>query len=923
MKNIIPQKRINYFQYLITGLLLVASFVARSQTPAPTGSTDQYFCSATSWLNAGFTQPGDTFEELYIYGENLTFYEDNGGVLGNVIANPSTFVLVDGATYYVTQTINGLESSPLTITVEDRECGCFKNPDFETYNGQSDDSDYTIYHQENEDGYNTCSGSIIGLTPVGFSNVNATADGTAGALVGSGNDPKQSNISTTNASNPNSNYSFRLNDPTSGNDVAHMEKDFVAGEVISFSYAFVFEDQNHDPQEQPYVNIAIYDGNGDLFAQRCVITTPSDCILVNGTGIVLYSDWTCMKINTLDIIGGKAKLVVTAADCVYVAHPGYIYMDDFFVGDDEASLCDDPSFGYVAMEEFTASSTALDCVVELDSSLESCGANVDSSLPFPIEVCGTVKEPISNTNPASVQDLTIDLTKNGVLIGSLSNPVFNGDQFCFTITESDINISDAYGIIEISTSVEFSLDCGSPYVIESSDKAELDICPTAQCVSPLQTCDDIGTGFGTFDLTSADAGIRGTDWTAADVDIFYYPSEIDAVGETNVISSPSAYTNVTPYSDVVYARLEWHPAGTTTSCYYIMTIDLNVFVEPVLNLPSEVVICGSSQASVPLIATPQNIADLTDVSYSWRFNGDLLAFSGSYYEATEPGVYEITVGEANCPITKTVNVISIDYDIDLGADPLQLCGNGSTNLTATIIDNGSVPALDPALLSYTWSTGETTQTIEVGQSGVYTVEVDYNGECMQQESVDVVVATLPELNPLSDFEMCTTDVVDVTVTVNNLADNEVEFVWYKDGQVLANETSSTISVSDEGIYKVEVNEIGYGFCFTSEEFTADFYDNADCVISQGLSPDSPDGLNDFLDLKFLSERSGVENLKVYNRYGRIVFEKDDYVNSFAGVDNDGNDLKTGTYYYVIELRNEDPVFGKSVKGWVYINRSAN
>ena len=63
------------------------------QTPVPTGNATQYFCSSASWLNAGFTDPGDTFEELYLYGENLIFYPDDGTGnpdTANPIANPST-----------------------------------------------------------------------------------------------------------------------------------------------------------------------------------------------------------------------------------------------------------------------------------------------------------------------------------------------------------------------------------------------------------------------------------------------------------------------------------------------------------------------------------------------------------------------------------------------------------------------------------------------------------------------------------------------------------------------------------------------------------------------------------------------------------------------------------------------------------------
>lgn len=931
MMSKLPQKKNIMYQLAVFSLLYMifplASF-GQTQPPAPAGNSDQYFCSSTSWMNAGYTKSGDTFEELYINGENLTFYEDNGGSPGNVISNPSTYVLVDGATYYVTQTVNGVESTPLTITVTDRECGCLKNPDFETFDGQPSSEDYTFYHQDVDDGYKTCGGSIDGLTPTAMSTtIDDTSNGSVASFVTPGQDPNVNVVSRTNNNNSYSKYAMRLNDPNTGLDVSHMEKDFVAGEVFSFSYAFVLDNGSgvHEYQHQPYVNIALYDGNGDLFAQRCVITRESDCILIEQSGSdFLYTTWSCIQINTLDIIGGQAKLVVSAADCVDSIHEGYFYMDDFFVGDNVNSPCEDPGFGYIAMEDFTASSSSLDCVVNLQSTQQSCGADVNTSLPFPIEVCGSVTEPISNTNPASIQDLSLNITRNGNLIGSVSNPVISGDQFCFTIYESDINVADAYGALEISTEVAFNLDCGDPYTIQISDSAELDICPTAGCVDPLETCDVTGTGIGDFNLDNTSAQIRGTEWTTADVDISYYKSEDDAIEEDGVISSTGSYNNTNPYSETLYARLDWHPQGTTTSCFYIMTVDLNVYELPDVNTPDRLFGCGEGPLNLPIIATPTNITNLTDVTYTWRKNGQLLAHSGSFYRATEPGTYEVTVDEQNCSVTRVIEVEQIDFDIDLGdEDPIQLCGDAtSTTLTANIIDN-STPAIDEANLNYLWNTGETTQSIEVSDSGVYTVEVDYDGDCLEQESIDVIIATEPDIEPLADFQMCTDDAVEVTATVNNLSETEVEFVWYRDGQVLPAETNATISVTEDGTYRVEVNEIGYDFCSQSQEFTAEYYDNADCVITQGLSPDVTVGQNDCLDLKFLADRTGITNIKLYSRYGRLVYDENDYVDGFCGQDMDGDVLPTGTYYYVLVLDAEDPIFEKVKKGWIYINREAN
>jgi hypothetical protein len=73
-------------------------------TPAPalpTGDSAQNFVA------------GETLADLDVTGQNLIWYSDAGGT----IVIPDTTLLVDGTTYYVSQTVGGCESELLAITV--------------------------------------------------------------------------------------------------------------------------------------------------------------------------------------------------------------------------------------------------------------------------------------------------------------------------------------------------------------------------------------------------------------------------------------------------------------------------------------------------------------------------------------------------------------------------------------------------------------------------------------------------------------------------------------------------------------------------------------------------------------------------------------------------------------------------------------
>ncbi|AEH00343.1 gliding motility-associated C-terminal domain-containing protein [Lacinutrix sp. 5H-3-7-4] len=90
------------------------------------------------------------------------------------------------------------------------------------------------------------------------------------------------------------------------------------------------------------------------------------------------------------------------------------------------------------------------------------------------------------------------------------------------------------------------------------------------------------------------------------------------------------------------------------------------------------------------------------------------------------------------------------------------------------------------------------------------------------------------------------------------------------------------------------------------------------TVYSGVSPNG-DGLNDVFVIE------GIElfnnELKIFNRWGRIVYDAKNYKNTFNGVSNkkvigsQGNKLPVGTYFYVLEL----PLDNKTYSGWIYLN----
>ena len=72
--------------------------------------------------------------------------------------------------------------------------------------------------------------------------------------------------------------------------------------------------------------------------------------------------------------------------------------------------------------------------------------------------------------------------------------------------------------------------------------------------------------------------------------------------------------------------------------------------------------------------------------------------------------------------------------------------------------------------------------------------------------------------------------------------------------------------------------------------------NLDCMVPDVISPNG-DGLNDLFKIECADFKS--VNLKIFNRWGDLVFEADNYNNDWGG-EHDGADLPPGPYYYIFE-----------------------
>lgn len=132
---------------------------------------------------------------------------------------------------------------------------------------------------------------------------------------------------------------------------------------------------------------------------------------------------------------------------------------------------------------------------------------------------------------------------------------------------------------------------------------------------------------------------------------------------------------------------------------------------------------------------------------------------------------------------------------------------------------------------------------------------------------------------------------------------EVTYEWFNaSGNSLG--TNPSVIIATAGEYTVILSSED---CETTQTVNiSSIY----CDIPKGISPDG-DGKNDFFDLSNYE----VDHLKIFNRYGMVVYEMDHYQKEWGGYSDSGKELPDATYYYYIRFQN-----GESKTGWVYLNR---
>jgi gliding motility-associated-like protein len=190
-------------------------------------------------------------------------------------------------------------------------------------------------------------------------------------------------------------------------------------------------------------------------------------------------------------------------------------------------------------------------------------------------------------------------------------------------------------------------------------------------------------------------------------------------------------------------------------------------------------------------------------------------------------------------------------------------------------------------------------TLRVASAGSGTISVSPENQCNQRANTTTVSIVIPEYleKPTIVKALC-----DKSLSI--LGGENIE--WFLDGVLIPESRSNMITNVASGVYKVRV----HNSCYSQEssEVLVRPKDDEDELYFPNVITPNDDHKNDvfLLDESLLDSR-----LKIFNRWGEIVYETNTYKNSWGGAN-----LSSGVYFYYLE----NPCYSKPFKGNIYVNK---
>ena len=452
--------------------------------------------------------------------------------------------------------------------------------------------------------------------------------------------------------------------------------------------------------------------------------------------------------------------------------------------------------------------------------------------------------------------------------------------------ELEINEDGLYEvIIELTTG-----DCD---VIEGEANIEYFQNPTINDVSLFQ-CDEDGIvdGLTIFNLEEADESLTDLD---PNLNVTYYYTFLDAENNIDPITN-TAFSN-TSNPEIIYAQIINSIAG----CSSIVQVSLEVSTTQIQDYVVDTV-CDDIDSEDGI-----NDFDLDTITTEMQAI-NAIAFPISFYATYEDALLE--QNQLTSPYTNTNPYSQIIFaraeddnacygisEVTLNISPLPQLLEDETvfyclNLYPDFITLESGVDGNPNDYTYVWSSGQTSNEIEINQVGTYTVTVINSIGCSNERTITVEPSNIATI----DNVIVVDGEINNTVTVLASGEGIYEFALYDNqgGAYIYFQSSNVFENVYPGIYTLTVMDTKNN-CGIVEQLIS--------VIGfpQYFTPNN-DGYHDTWQVLGVSAQFQPQTkIKIFDRYGKLLKELSPIGPGWDGSFN-GNVLPNDDYWFSAKLQ---------------------
>ncbi|MGY0041207.1 T9SS type B sorting domain-containing protein [Pedobacter sp. NJ-S-72] len=173
------------------------------------------------------------------------------------------------------------------------------------------------------------------------------------------------------------------------------------------------------------------------------------------------------------------------------------------------------------------------------------------------------------------------------------------------------------------------------------------------------------------------------------------------------------------------------------------------------------------------------------------------------------------------------------------------------------------------------------------------------------------------INPLPVVSIVSSAGLEISkgITTKLTASGGTSYVWANASGVISGQNTAVLTIRPAQTATYTVTATNATGCTSTEQITISVDDDYKTIDATNILTPNGDGVNDLFVIRNIDMYPNNE-VKIFDRAGRLIYAKKSYDNSWDGTIN-GNPLSEGTYFYVLDFGNGRSRF----KGFITLVRN--